>query len=693
VLVQVKSDEEAEEVISAEKERNVQRRLEDAKKLANYDKFIEFDKEEDIQKAKEGQKLQEQLNNMDAFVEDNINSEFSEILEADRLKRRPTNRARSYFKMEKRKNSEQQNTAEKIIREVKIGDAISVASLADSMSVKVNEVIKALLALGIHGTTESVIDGDTAELVVTELKHIPVRVQNNKETAMLAEQAIHKDMRPIAPVVTIMGHVDHGKTSLLDALRETDVASGEAGGITQHIGAYQTRLKNGKIITFIDTPGHAAFTAIRARGAKVTDIVVLVVAADDSIMPQTIEAINHAQSAGVPIIVAINKIDKPGANPEAVKNDLLQHNVITEEFGGEVIAVPISAKNRQNLDKLQEAILLQADVLDLKANFAGRSTGTVLEAKIDKNKGIIATVLVQKGILKPREIIIAGEALGRTRILMNERGDTLEEGFPSMPVEIYGFDTLPNAGDKFHIVENEKAARIIVEQRKASRIQMESAQKPDAKKDFFAKLKETKELKVIIKCDVQSSVEAIKGTLEKLKQDEVKLKILHCAAGNLSESDILLAKTNKATVFTFSVKLDSKILNLADAERVIVRSYNIIYELIDDVEKILKGMLEPQFEEKNIGEVEIKKLFDITGVGKIAGCLVLKGHVNSKALVKIMRDGKVLHETKIRTLKRAKDNVKEVSQNVECGIQLENFEDFIEGDKLEVFERVEKVVV
>jgi translation initiation factor IF-2 len=496
------------------------------------------------------------------------------------------------------------------------------------------------------------------------------------------------------PVVTIMGHVDHGKTSLLDAIRDANVVSGEAGGITQHIGAYQVE-KNGQLITFIDTPGHAAFTAMRARGAQATDIAILVVAADDAVMPQTIESINHAKAAGVPIIVAINKIDKPTADAQKVRTDLLQHEVFVESMGGEVLDVEVSATKQLNLDKLLDAILLQAELLDLKANPDRTAEGVVIEAKLDRGRGSVATVLVQTGTLKPGEILVAGDQWGRVRALVNDRGEHVKEAGPAFPVEILGLQGTPQAGDRFAVVENESRAREIAEYRQRLARDKAAARQSGTRgslEQMMTQLQDTgsQEFPLLVKGDVQGSIEAIAGAIEKLGTDEVRARIIHSGAGAITESDISLAEASGAAIIGFNVRANKQARDAAERDGVEIRYYNIIYDLVDDVKAAMSGMLSPERRETFLGNAEILEVFNITKVGKVAGCRVTEGKVERGAGVRLIRDNVVIHEGKLKTLKRFKDEVAEVNGGQECGMAFENYEDIRAGDVIECF-RVEHV--
>ncbi len=580
--------------------------------------------------------------------------------------------------------------SEKVIRDVVIPEAISVAELANRMAERTVDVIKTLMKLGIMATATQSIDADTAELVVGEFGHKFKRVTEGDVENVLKtdEQEEEENLLPRPPIVTIMGHVDHGKTSLLDALRRTDVAAKEAGGITQHIGAYQVEVEGGQKVTFLDTPGHEAFTAMRARGAKITDIVVLVVAADDGIMEQTKEAIAHAKAAGVPIVVAVNKIDKPGADSSRVKQELMQYELIPEEFGGETMVVEVSAKTGQNLDKLVETILLQAEVLELKANPNRASAGVVVEAKLDQGKGVVATILVQKGTLKVGDIVVAGAAYGRVRTLVDDKNNTLKEAIPGMPVVILGLSLAPEAGDVFSVVENEKTARDIAEYRERRIREKNVVLSTRSLENLFGEAAGTnaKELPVIIKADVQGSVEAIAGSIAKYSGDEVMVRVLHSGVGAITESDITLAKATGAMIIAFNVRAAPKAKELATKEKINIRYYSIIYNVVDDVKAALSGMLSPTLRENFLGYAQIREVFNISKAGKIAGCMVTDGIIKRGAKVRLLRDNVVIHEGTLKTLKRFKDEVKEVKSGLECGMAFENYEDIRVNDQIEAFE-------
>ncbi|MBX8782182.1 translation initiation factor IF-2 [Ochrobactrum sp. GRS2] len=598
-------------------------------------------------------------------------------------------------RQEKFKRSQMQEVREKISREVTIPETITIQELAQRMTERAVDIIKYLMKQGQMMKPGDVIDSDLAQLIAEEFGHTVKRVaESDVEEGIFNVEDNLSAMLPRPPVVTIMGHVDHGKTSLLDAIRQANVVSGEAGGITQHIGAYQVE-QNGQKITFIDTPGHAAFTQMRARGAQATDIAILVVAADDSVMPQTIESINHAKAAGVPIIVAINKIDKPTADPQKVRNALLQHDVFVETMGGEVLDVEVSAKNKINLDKLLEAVLLQAEILDLKADPERTAEGVVIEAQLDRGRGAVATVLVQKGTLHPGEIIIAGSAWGRVRALVNDHGDHVKEASPAMPVEILGLSGTPQAGDRFAVVANEAKAREISEYRQRLARDKAVARQAGSRgslEQMMSNLQSSglKEFPLVIKGDVQGSVEAIIASLDKLGTDEVRARIVHSGAGGITESDISLAEASNAAIIGFNVRANKQARDAAEQQGIEIRYYNIIYDLIDDVKAAMSGLLPPERRETFIGNAEILEVFNITKVGKVAGCRVVDGKVERGAGVRLIRDNVVIHEGKLKTLKRFKDEVAEVPMGQECGMAFENYEDVRAGDIIEAF-RVEMI--
>ncbi|MEQ9672923.1 MAG: translation initiation factor IF-2 [Roseovarius indicus] len=598
-------------------------------------------------------------------------------------------------RQEKMRRSMAQEPREKIAREVTLPETITIQELSQRMAERSVDVIKYLMKEGQMMKPGDVIDADLAELIAGEFGHTVRRVsESDVELGIFNVEDEGGEMVSRPPVVTIMGHVDHGKTSLLDAIRDANVVSGEAGGITQHIGAYQVE-KNGQLITFIDTPGHAAFTAMRARGAQATDIAILVVAADDAVMPQTIESINHAKAAGVPIIVAINKIDKPTADAQKVRTDLLQHEVFVESMGGEVLDVEVSATKQLNLDKLLDAILLQAELLDLKANPDRTAEGVVIEAKLDRGRGSVATVLVQTGTLKPGEILVAGDQWGRVRALVNDRGEHVKEAGPAFPVEILGLQGTPQAGDRFAVVENESRAREIAEYRQRLARDKAAARQSGTRgslEQMMTQLQDTgsQEFPLLVKGDVQGSIEAIAGAIEKLGTDEVRARIIHSGAGAITESDISLAEASGAAIIGFNVRANKQARDAAERDGVEIRYYNIIYDLVDDVKAAMSGMLSPERRETFLGNAEILEVFNITKVGKVAGCRVTEGKVERGAGVRLIRDNVVIHEGKLKTLKRFKDEVAEVNGGQECGMAFENYEDIRAGDVIECF-RVEHV--
>ena len=586
---------------------------------------------------------------------------------------------------------------EKISRDVVIPETITIAELANRMSERSVDVVKLLMQQGQMMTANDIIDSDTAELIAEEMGHKVTRVAESDVEGSLFEEIMNDDdgeALPRPPVVTIMGHVDHGKTSLLDAIRNANVVSGEAGGITQHIGAYQVE-QNGSKVTFIDTPGHAAFTQMRARGAQSTDIVILVVAADDGVMPQTIEAINHAKAAEVPIIVAVNKIDKPAADPTRVRNELLQHEVFVESMGGEVQEVEVSALKGTNLDQLLEAIVLQAELLDLKANTTGAAKGTVVEAKLDKGRGPVATVLVQGGTLRVGDIVVAGACWGKVRALIDDQNQQVTEALPSKPVEILGYNGAPEAGNRFAVVDSEAKAREITEYRQRQNRDKAMARLTTQRGSLEQMLNKLQtsdiaEIPLVLKGDVQGSIEAIIGAVEKLGTEEVAGRVIHSAVGGITESDVTLATASNAPIIGFNVRASKQARDLAEAEGIEIRYYNIIYDLIDDVKGVMSGMLAPERRETFIGNAEILEVFNITKVGKVAGCRVTEGTVERGAGVRLIRDDVVIHEGELSTLKRFKDEVKDVSGGQECGMAFLNYQDMRAGDVIECF-RVEHI--
>jgi translation initiation factor IF-2 len=582
---------------------------------------------------------------------------------------------------------------EKTSREIIIPEVITIQELSNRMAERAVDIIKFLMRQGQMHTINDVIDADTAQLIAEEMGHKVKRVSESDVVEGLDSATDAPElMKPRPPVVTIMGHVDHGKTSLLDALRKTNVVAGEAGGITQHIGAYQVKTDRG-LITFIDTPGHEAFTSMRARGAKATDIAILVVAADDGVMPQTIESINHAKSAGVPIIVAINKIDKPNTNPMRVRTDLLQHDMVVESMGGDVLDIEVSATKGTNLDKLLETILLQAEVLDLKANPDREAGGLVIEAQLDKGRGPVATVLVQRGTLKHGDIFVAGSAWGRVRALVNEKGEQLKTAGPSVPVEVLGLNSAPEAGDRFDVVPNEARAREITDYRERERRMKRGAGVARSSlEQMMSQISASgrKEFPILVKADVQGSAEAIVQALEKIGNEEIRSRVVHYAVGGVSESDIALASASGAVVLGFNVRANSQARDAAQQQGIEIRYYNIIYDLVDDIKAAMSGKLAPEMRETFMGNAKILEVFNITKVGKVAGCMVTEGNVQRGNKVRLIRDNVVIHEGSLSTLKRFKDEVKEVQSGQECGMAFEKYEDMRVGDIIECF-RVEKV--
>ena len=578
----------------------------------------------------------------------------------------------------------------KQVRDVVIPDTITVAEFANRMAERTADVVKELMKLGVMATAAQTIDGETAELVAQEFGHRVQRVsESDVEIGLEGAEDDAASLKPRPPIVTVMGHVDHGKTSLLDAIRRTDVAAGESGGITQHIGAYQIKTPAGNAITFIDTPGHEAFTEMRSRGANITDIVVLVVAADDSVMQQTVEAINHAKAAGCPVIVAVNKCDKPEADPQRVRNDLLQHEIITEEYGGDVLCVDVSAITGQGLDKLEEAIMLQAELLELTANPDRAASGVVVEAKVERGRGSVATLLVQKGTLKLGDIFVVGAESGRVRALLDDRGKNLKSAGPGQPVEILGLNGTPMAGDDCVVVETEARAREIAEYRSRQIKDREAARGARGSVEQMLSAiaaGEAEELPVVIKTDVHGSLEAIRVALEKLGTDQVKVRILSAGVGAISESDISLSAASNAIVIGFNVRAIPQARDLAKRDGVEIRYHSIIYELIDEVKAAMGGLLSPDTQEDFIGYAEIRQVFGVSKIGKVAGCMVTEGIIKRGCKVRLLRDNVVIHEGSLRTLRRFKDEVKEVREGFECGMGFENYSDIQEGDMIECFE-------
>ncbi|MFW8633853.1 translation initiation factor IF-2 [Cribrihabitans pelagius] len=583
---------------------------------------------------------------------------------------------------------------EKIIRDVQLPETIVVSELANRMAERVGEVVKSLMNMGMMVTQNQTIDADTAELIIEEFGHKVVRVSDSDVEDVIKEiEDKDDDLKPRPPVITIMGHVDHGKTSLLDAIRDARVVAGEAGGITQHIGAYQVTTDSGAVLSFLDTPGHAAFTSMRSRGAQVTDIVVLVVAADDAVMPQTVEAINHAKAAQVPMIVAINKIDKPAADPTKVRTDLLQHEVVVEAMSGEVQDVEVSAVTGQGLDELLEAIALQAEILELKANPDRAAQGAVIEAQLDVGRGPVATVLVQNGTLRQGDIFVVGEQYGKVRALINDKGERVQEAGPSVPVEVLGLNGTPEAGDVLNVTETEAQAREIAEYRAhAAKDKRAAAGAATTLEQLMQKAKEDEnvsELPILLKADVQGSAEAIVQAMEKIGNDEVRVRVLHSGVGAITETDVGLAEASGAPIMGFNVRANTSARNTANQKGVEIRYYSVIYDLVDDVKAAASGLLSAEIRENFIGYAEIKDVFKVSNVGKVAGCLVTEGVARRSAGVRLLRDNVVIHEGTLKTLKRFKDEVAEVQSGQECGMAFENYDDVRKGDVIEIFEREE----
>ena len=637
---------------------------------------------------------------------DKYNERYEEIAPANRMnsdntqrKQKLNQKSKQYRKQGAGRSAKRETEAERLKRiaaerakhqiTIKVPDEITVGELAAMLKMTAAEVIKKLFTLGVMATVNEVIDFDTAEIVATELgakveKQVVVTIE---EQIIDDSEDKEEDLERRDPVVVVMGHVDHGKTSILDAIRNTAVTATEAGGITQHIGAYRVEI-NGQMITFLDTPGHAAFTSMRARGAMATDIAVLVVAADDGIMPQTIEAINHAKAAGVQIIVAINKMDKEGANPDRIKQQLTEYSLVPEEWGGDTICVPVSAKTQMGIDSLLESILLVAEMAELKANPNRAAKGVVIEARLDKGRGPIATLLVQNGTLRPGDIIVAGTAVGRVRVMVNERGQRMKSAGPSVPAEVMGLAETPNAGDSFDAVSDERLARELVEQRKQKEKEDKfNAQHKVTLDNLFSSLKEgeMKELNIVVKADVQGSVEAVTQNLEKLSNEEVRVKVIHGGVGAINDSDVMLAGVSNAIIVGFNVRPDSNAQAAAERDGVEMRMYRVIYDCMEEIEAAMKGMLAPKFREVPLGKVEVRTVMNLSSAGKIAGSYVLEGKVTRSAQIRVVRDGIVITEDEIASLRRFKDDVKEVASGFECGIGLAKFNDIKEGDIFEAF--------
>jgi translation initiation factor IF-2 len=573
-------------------------------------------------------------------------------------------------------------------RIIKMGETITVGDLGQQLGVRSNELVKKLMDMGTMVTVNQTIDFDTATVLAQDYQWEVKRTGFEEDKALATEEDKTEDLQPRAPVVTVMGHVDHGKTSLLDAIRATQVAQGEAGGITQHIGSYRIKLGDGKEITFLDTPGHEAFTQMRARGASVTDVVVLVVAGDDGVMPQTVEAINHAKAAEVPIIVAVNKMDKPEAKPDVVKRQLSEHGVLSEDWGGEVLFVNVSAKTKMGIDKLLESIFLQSEILELRANPNKMAKGVIVEARLDKGRGPVATALVQEGTLRTGDIVVAGSTMGKVRAMVNDRGEEIREAPPSYPVEILGLEDVPAASDPFQVLDDERSARQVVDHRQ-QKMRAEKMGGPGkmSLEDLFSKMQagEVKELGVVLKADVQGSVEALQDALAKLPSDKVKIRVLHAAAGGITESDVNLANASNGIIIGFNVRPDTKALDLAGQEGVEIKVYKVIYEVLDDVKKAMEGLLEPLYKEEYLGRAEVRQVFPVSKVGNVAGCKVVDGKILNSGQVRLLRDNVIVYEGKLSSLKRFKDDAKEVLQGFECGMGIEGFNDIKEGDVIECF--------
>jgi translation initiation factor IF-2 len=671
--------------------------LEDRKKVEQTKLTLDKDKKKPVKKAK--------------------NSKFDEEEEAEKNKKKLAFEKKEKFnprrllqtfivgdedRSDYRKKSKHKNKLEaqtgkeykKIINEVILPELITVSDLAERMAEKTGDVVKKLFTMGMVATSNQVIDADTAELIVAEFGHTTKRVKaSDVEDIISTEEEGNIEKLDRAPVVTIMGHVDHGKTSLLDAMRSTNVVSGESGGITQHIGASRIKTASGKYITFLDTPGHEAFTEMRSRGANATDIVVLVVAADDGVKEQTVEAISHAKAAGVPIIVAVNKIDKPGADSTRVKNELLRYEIVAEDLSGDTIFVEVSAKDKINLDKLEEAILLQAEILELKAPYQGKSSGVVVETRIDPSKGVVTTVLIQKGTLDIGDIIVAGTAFGKVRKMQDDRGKNIKQATPSMPVEILGLSTAPDSGDQFVEVDEEKQARDIISYReKKKRDDKNLKNVAKSTDDIFKQAGKSgvKYLPIIIKGDVHGSVEAIVGSLAKIGTEEVAIRIVHSATGGITEGDISLAAVSGAMIIGFNVRANVQAKELARTKNIDIRYHSIIYNVVDELKLLLGGMLEPVRSEEYLGQAEIRQIFKVSGSGKIAGCSVIDGTIKKGAKVRLLRENVVIHDGTLKTLKRFKDDVKEAKSGFECGIALDDFDDIKEKDIIECYEIVEQ---
>lgn len=651
------------------------------KTLRHY-KYLEFDEEHEIDHLKSGEKLRALLEKQRAKSDD----EEIEVLSTFVTDEHANRKKKSHSGAGHNKKKERKTSQDTVIREIKIPNLISIQELANRLSIKIAAVIEKAKYIGEHADENSILDGDAAELIVEEFGQKVLRVKEKTPEDILNRKAANTNLQTTAPVVTVMGHVDHGKTSLLDALRQTDVALGESGGITQHIGAYQVQMESGKQITFIDTPGHEAFTAMRARGANATDIVILVVAADDSINTQTIEAIAHAKAAQVPIIVAVNKMDLPGADINKVKNDLLAHDLVPEDFGGDVPVMPVSALKKTGLRELEERILLQAEIMDLKANYGGHAGGIVLESRLDNKIGVVATVLIKHGMLKNGDVILSGLTYGRVRKMLDDKGRDLQEATPSMPVEIYGFSDVPLAGERFFVLESERSAREVINHR--IQRNQELAHEVQANEDPFAAIlkKEKTSVSIIVRSDTHGTLDAIKYTLGKIEHDEIKLHIVQALVGNVTEADILLAKTNNATIFAFNVNIGSSEEAAARKQNIAIRQHTVIYKMVDEIKALLSKSLAPIVVETKIGTAVVRQVFDISKHGKIAGLFVQNGQMKRGVIAKILRNENEIAKGNIETLKHFQEDVKTVTQGMECGMQISGFTDFKPGDIIDAYE-------
>ncbi len=690
------NDTPPEPVEIAPKKQEAQKPLKAEPQVAEVEEEMDYE----IKKQDNKKIVDTRQNNVDIDkIEDNTKAEQLvdlDIQEKSQKKQKIKKGNQSTKKQEKNidKNNEKnkpkkEEAKPKEKKEVEIPEQIGVGDFAASLGVSATVVVKKLFELGIMASVSQVIDFDTASLVGDDLGFVIKQqiIVTDEDILLEEEEDTPESLKPRSPVVVVMGHVDHGKTSLLDAIRETNVIAKEAGGITQHIGAYRVRINDRKI-TFLDTPGHEAFTAMRMRGAQVTDVAILVVAADDGVMPQTVEAINHAKAAGVTIIVAINKIDREGANPDRIKQELTEYGLVCEEWGGDTICVPISAKYRQNIDELLEMVLLVADMKELKANPDKRARGTVIEARLDKGRGPVATVLVQNGTLKVGDVIIAGTAVGHVRAMMDDRGNNIKKAGPSVPVEILGLGDVPDGGDEFFAVKDERRARLVAQQRK-QKIKEESikANNVVSLDDLFNQINagEVKDLNIIVKADVMGSVEAVKQSLSKLSNEEVRVNCIHGGVGGVTESDVMLATASNAIIVGFNVRPQPSAMESAKRNNVDIRLYRVIYQAIEEIEAAMKGMLAPTFVENVLGHAEVRNTFKVSGVGTIAGCYVTDGKVSRNSQVRIVRDSIVIHEGVLSSLKRFKDDAKEVASGYECGVGIENFNDIKEGDVIESF--------